>query len=153
LHRSELSNQRNLRTYATFLSGAERFCLMTEATWFFLGVAGLALWSAVVAVSEIKTARASGPGSELGSNLVLVNWRVTCSCVAKLRAFVLVVRQLAERLRQFRGAIFRRPGIKVLLLGRRPEPAPARIAEPLDADAAGQATFYRWISSAGSDYG
>ena len=57
VHRSELSNQRNLRTYATFLSRAERFCPMTEATWFFLGVAGLALWSAVVAVSEIKTAR------------------------------------------------------------------------------------------------
>jgi hypothetical protein len=30
---------------------------MTEATWFILGVTGLALWSAVVAVSEIKTAR------------------------------------------------------------------------------------------------
>ena len=43
--------------HVTFLSGAERFCPMTEATWFFLGVRGLAFWSAVVAVSEIKTAR------------------------------------------------------------------------------------------------
>ena len=34
-----------------------------------------------------------------------------------------------------------------------PAPFGRRIAEPLDADAAGQATFYRWISSAGSDYG
>jgi hypothetical protein len=32
---------------------------MTEATWFFLGVAGLVFWSAVVTVTEIRTARAS----------------------------------------------------------------------------------------------
>ena len=30
---------------------------MTEATWFIMGVAGLAIWSAIVAISEFKTAR------------------------------------------------------------------------------------------------
>ena len=49
---------------------------MTEATWFFLGVAGLALWSAVVAVSEIKLpAIASGHDSEPVLNNGAVNWR------------------------------------------------------------------------------
>ena len=38
---------------------------MTEATWFIMGVAGLAIWSAIVAISEFKTAAsASGHGSE-----------------------------------------------------------------------------------------
>ena len=31
-------------------------CLMTEANFFMMGVAGLALWSAIVAVFEIKAA-------------------------------------------------------------------------------------------------
>lgn len=31
---------------------------MTEAQWFYLGVGGLALWSACVAITEIKNARA-----------------------------------------------------------------------------------------------
>ena len=31
-------------------------CLMTEANFFMMGVAGLALWSAIVAVFEMKAA-------------------------------------------------------------------------------------------------
>ena len=33
-----------------------RSCPMTEATLFFIGVAGLGLWAAIVAVFEINTA-------------------------------------------------------------------------------------------------
>ena len=49
LEREELFN--------VHLSGARRSCPMNEATFFIMGVAGLSLWAAIVAVLNVIAAR------------------------------------------------------------------------------------------------